>query len=232
MLRAAGSTTALVVIYYLLPLDRSPAGVAVTILLTGLVVFIGLITFQVRSILGAPFPALRATEALATSLPLFLVLFASTYLVMATALTLNQVTGSSACQGAAAVLIALVMIRVSLRLISRSHDFLTGAWAGAAGGRKAVMWPGSPSRCGPLMSKEYEPSSSGTPGVTAIGQLLVTFLGPGRLWIIARVDIDDALPGSQVKALERGIESGMKHEAEEVYRIDVVDIGAAQAAHA
>jgi hypothetical protein len=67
--------------------------------------------------------------------------------------------------------------------------------------------------------------------VTAIGELLVTFVGPGRIWIVARVDIDDGLRGSQVKALVRGIESGMKHEAEEVYRIDVVAIGGAQAAH-
>ena len=84
MLRAAGSTTALVVIYYLLPVDRSSAGVAVTILVTGLVALVALITFQVRSIVASPFPGLRAVEALATSLPLFLVLFASTYLVTAT----------------------------------------------------------------------------------------------------------------------------------------------------
>jgi cation diffusion facilitator family transporter len=50
------------------------------------------------------------------------------------ALALNQITGSSVYQGVAAVLIALVMIRVSLRLISRSHDFLVGAWTGAVGG--------------------------------------------------------------------------------------------------
>jgi ion channel len=83
-LRAAGSTAALVVIYYLLPLDRTSAGVAVTMLVAGLVALIGLIAFQVRSILVSRFPGLRAVEALATSLPLFLVLFASTYLVMAT----------------------------------------------------------------------------------------------------------------------------------------------------
>jgi Ion channel len=83
-LRAAGTTAALVVIYYLLPLDRTSAGAAVTMLVTGLVALIALITFQVRSILGARFPGLRAVEALATSLPLFLVLFAGTYLVIAT----------------------------------------------------------------------------------------------------------------------------------------------------
>ena len=83
-LRAAGSTTALVVIYYLLPLNRYSAGVAVTVLVTALVALVGLITLQVRSIMASPFPGLRAAEALATSLPLFLLLFASTYVVTAT----------------------------------------------------------------------------------------------------------------------------------------------------
>lgn len=74
----------LVVIYYLLPLDHSSAGVAVTMLLIGLAALIGLVTFQVRSIIASPFPGLRGLEALATSVPLFLLLFASTYVVMAT----------------------------------------------------------------------------------------------------------------------------------------------------
>ncbi|HWM99777.1 MAG TPA: potassium channel family protein [Streptosporangiaceae bacterium] len=50
----------------------------------GLVLFIALIAFQVRSIARSRFPALRAIEALATSIPLFLLLFASVYVVMAT----------------------------------------------------------------------------------------------------------------------------------------------------
>jgi voltage-gated potassium channel len=83
LLRATGSTVALVVIYYLLPLDHSSLPVAVTTLVIGLVVFIGLIAFQVRSIIRSQFPGLRAIEALATSVPLFLLLFASAYVVMA-----------------------------------------------------------------------------------------------------------------------------------------------------
>ena len=43
-----------------------------------------MVTFQVRSIIASSFPGLRALEALATSVPLFLLLFASTYVVMAT----------------------------------------------------------------------------------------------------------------------------------------------------
>ena len=44
----------------------------------------------------------------------------------------GDVIGSSIPQGVAAVLIALVLIRVSLRLIQRSHDFLVGSCVGLA----------------------------------------------------------------------------------------------------
>ena len=84
VLRAAGSTIALVAIYYLLPLDRSSTWVAVTMLVIGLVLLIGLVAFQVRWIVTSPFPGLRGVEALATSIPLFLLLFASAYVVMDT----------------------------------------------------------------------------------------------------------------------------------------------------
>jgi Ion channel len=84
LLGAAGSTAALVAIYYLLPLDRTSTWVAVTILVIGLVVLTGLVAFQVRWIFVSQFPALRGVQALATSIPLFLLLFASTYVVMAT----------------------------------------------------------------------------------------------------------------------------------------------------
>src|SRR5271157_5083914 len=83
VLRAAGSTIALVAIYYLLPLDRSSRWFAVTMLVIGLVALIALVAFQVRWIVTSPFPGLRGVEALATSIPLFLLLFASTYVVMA-----------------------------------------------------------------------------------------------------------------------------------------------------
>src|SRR3954447_5256936 len=82
VLRAAVSTVALVTIYYLLPLDRSSIGVAVTMLAVGLTALVGLIGFQVRTIVVSPHPALRAAEALAISVPLFLLLFAAPYTVM------------------------------------------------------------------------------------------------------------------------------------------------------
>src|ERR1700759_4048283 len=83
-LRAAGSTAVLGTIYYLLPLDRVSTTVAVIMLVIGLVVLIALVAFQVRSIMRSRFPVLRGVEALATSIPLFLLLFAATYVVLAT----------------------------------------------------------------------------------------------------------------------------------------------------
>lgn len=82
-LRALGTTAALVAIYYLLPLDHTSTWIAATTLIIGLVAFIALVIFQARWIIRARFPGLRAVEALATSLPLFLLLFSGTYVVMA-----------------------------------------------------------------------------------------------------------------------------------------------------
>ena len=81
-LRVAVSVAALMTVYYLLPLDHSSTPAAVTLLVIGLVAFIALVAFQVRSIIRSPFPQLRAIEALAFSVPLFLLLFAATYVVM------------------------------------------------------------------------------------------------------------------------------------------------------
>jgi Ion channel len=83
VLRVTVSVAALVTLYYLLPLDHSSTPAAVTMLLTGLAGFIALVIVQVRLIIRSPFPGLRAIESLATSVPLFLLLFAATYVVLA-----------------------------------------------------------------------------------------------------------------------------------------------------
>ena len=83
VLRAAGSIVALVAVYYLLPLDHPSVPTALLILLIGLVAFMALVAFHVRSIMRSPFPTLRAIEALAINVPLFLLLFAGTYVALA-----------------------------------------------------------------------------------------------------------------------------------------------------
>jgi voltage-gated potassium channel len=82
LLRALASTVALVALYYLLPLDRTSIESAVLILVIGLSLLVALVALQVRGIIKATYPALRAVGALATSAPLFLILFAGTYFVM------------------------------------------------------------------------------------------------------------------------------------------------------
>ncbi|HKP98780.1 MAG TPA: potassium channel family protein [Actinomycetes bacterium] len=83
LLRASGTATALVVLYFTLPItgavDRSTA----VLLALGLLVFAAVVTWQVRSVLRSSYPGLRAIESLAAAIPLFLVLFAAIYVRIA-----------------------------------------------------------------------------------------------------------------------------------------------------
>jgi voltage-gated potassium channel len=72
----------LVVLYYVLPLDRRWDSDTAVRLLIGLLVFAGVVVWGVRIIAGSRYPGVRAVEALALILPFFLLLFASTYFVM------------------------------------------------------------------------------------------------------------------------------------------------------
>ena len=89
LLRATASTVVLVAIYYLLPLDSTSIKVVIAMLLVGLLLLVVLVALQVRGIMRATYPALRAVGALATSVPLFLLLFAATYYVV------DKISGSN-----------------------------------------------------------------------------------------------------------------------------------------
>jgi voltage-gated potassium channel Kch len=82
LLRSLATTIVLVALYYLLPLDHLSSLPLAVLLGAGLVILLVMSAGQVREILRAKFPALRAAEALATTVPLFLLLFASAYYVM------------------------------------------------------------------------------------------------------------------------------------------------------
>ena len=75
--------TMLLLLYYSLPFDRAFDTGTILLLALGLAGFTVLITAQVIQIARSPHPRLRALTALATSVPLFLVLFASAYYLMA-----------------------------------------------------------------------------------------------------------------------------------------------------
>src|SRR3954447_11237956 len=84
VVRTVGSVTAIVVLYYLLPVDEPLGWSTGFLLLGGLVCLAGLTAWQLRSVLRSPHPGLRATETLAVTVSLFLVLFAVGYQQIAT----------------------------------------------------------------------------------------------------------------------------------------------------
>ena len=84
MLRALATATALVALYYLLPLDRLASSVPLAVTLGGgLLILVAVAYWQLRAVLRARYPGVRAAVGLAATVPLFLVLFASAYYVMA-----------------------------------------------------------------------------------------------------------------------------------------------------
>jgi hypothetical protein len=82
LLRAFATTVIVVAAYYLLPLNNL-AGISLGVTLTvGLLVLAAVVAYQVRAIIRHPHSAVRAIEALAITVPVFLLLFAATYFMM------------------------------------------------------------------------------------------------------------------------------------------------------
>jgi len=85
LLRASLTATVLVVLYFTLPLTGSLDGSAALRLMVGLLALAGVVTWQIRAVLRSRYPGLRAVEALAAAISLFLLVFAAAYLRMADA---------------------------------------------------------------------------------------------------------------------------------------------------
>jgi hypothetical protein len=83
LLRASLTTAVLVALYFAMPLDEPLEMSAAGRLIVSLIVFAGVVTWQIRLILRSRYPGIRAAEALAFSASLFLLIFASTYFLMA-----------------------------------------------------------------------------------------------------------------------------------------------------
>ncbi len=120
---------------------------------------------------------------------------------------LRQLTDSRVPDGVAALLIGLVLGYVALELARRNGDFLIGR------------------RAPPNIEAAVRRTIASLGGVTGIGELLVTFLGPRQLRVLARVNIDDGLSGTQVKALTAQIEDALCRESRYIVRVDVVPDG-------
>lgn len=78
--RSVLGVVVLLVLYATLPLTAAPPAVALALLVVGLLALAALVTWQFVAIGRATYPGLRAAESLGVAIPLFLLLFASTYL--------------------------------------------------------------------------------------------------------------------------------------------------------
>jgi voltage-gated potassium channel len=82
-IRGVLTASVLVALYYVLPLDLGGAGASTFVKLAlGILVFLGVMTWQLRAITESENPALRAFEGLFLALPVFILLFASAYYTM------------------------------------------------------------------------------------------------------------------------------------------------------
>ena len=80
--------------YFLLPFSSAFTSTTVVLLVAGLVGLGVLLAWHLRSIIRSPYPRVRAVAALATLVPMFLVLFATAYFVMSRTLP-GQLLGAA-----------------------------------------------------------------------------------------------------------------------------------------
>jgi voltage-gated potassium channel len=84
-LRTLATIAIVVTLYYLLPMDRSMDDAAAAGLALGVVGLVAVVALQVWTISRSKYPTARGIEALAFTIPLYVLLFATTYYLMARA---------------------------------------------------------------------------------------------------------------------------------------------------
>ncbi len=82
LLRSLLVAAAVVVVYFLLPMSSALTASSAAVLVTGVGFVVLLLVMEVRAIKVSPYPRVKAFEALAVTLPMFLVVFATTYFLM------------------------------------------------------------------------------------------------------------------------------------------------------
>jgi cation diffusion facilitator family transporter len=122
-------------------------------------------------------------------------------------IALHQRTGSSSPEGWAATIIGVLLVGVGLHLARRNRDFLLGEQAP------------------PAAKDRIRATIADFPGITAVDELLVTFIGPRQVWVLCRVGIDGDLRGDHVESLVRDLERSLRAQSDYVQRVDIVPMG-------
>jgi divalent metal cation (Fe/Co/Zn/Cd) transporter len=103
--------------------------------------------------------------------------------------------------------IGLLLGFVAFQLAKRNGDILIGGQAAAALRRKI----------GIMIAAQ--------PGIVAVTELVVTFIGPRQAWVVARVAIDESIDGSSVVKLVRATENFLRSKSPVIVRVDIVPRG-------
>jgi cation diffusion facilitator family transporter len=117
---------------------------------------------------------------------------------------LGQLTGSPIPDAVGALVIGVCLAVVAIDLTRRNRDFLVGRLASPAihdGLRRTIV-------------REA--------GVVGVQDLWITFVGPRRLWVLARIALDDALDGRAQKRLLRTIENAIRRQSASFARVDLI----------
>jgi cation diffusion facilitator family transporter len=122
-------------------------------------------------------------------------------------IALHQTTGSAIPDGIAAILGGLLLAFVAFQLAKRNGDILIGGQAAAPLRRKIGM----------LIAAQ--------PGIVAVSELVVTFIGPRQAWVVARVAIIETIDGAGVEKLVRATENFLRSKSPVIVRVDIVPRG-------
>jgi len=80
LLRALTTATLLLAVYYVVPMDTAALDVRGILVLIGcLLAFVALVVWQLRAIIQSEYPGLRAIETLSSTVPLYILGFATAY---------------------------------------------------------------------------------------------------------------------------------------------------------
>jgi len=122
-------------------------------------------------------------------------------------IALRHATGSAIPDAIAAIMIGILLGVVAFHLAARNGDVLIGGQASAG-------------LCGKI-----EAMIVAQPGVVAVTEILVTFIGPRRAWVVARVAIDETMTGANVEKLVRTAEVILQSKSPVIARVDLVPRG-------
>ena len=81
--RAIGTSALVLLVYFTVPISNHPRGSIALRLAVGLAFFVATLAYEVRAVMRSDRPILRAADAMALVVPVFVVVFAWTYLTMA-----------------------------------------------------------------------------------------------------------------------------------------------------